>query len=176
MKRLIITGVYLFFIFNNLSAQSTATPHQAAVYPKMVGYMSFVLPVVVINRDKTTNDFESIKTFAIAFPIGLNVLYSDKFGFSYEISPTIQAGNGTTKTNKITFQPGPMFRFKDAFTIISRIAFETTGRYGVTPVFNKIFKQTKLANYFTAVSFPARFGNSQLPSIGVNVQFGLIFR
>lgn len=145
-------------------------------YPKTVGYFSFILPIVTINKDKISNDFSSFKNgFAIGFPIGVNILYSDKFGFSYEITPTIQTGNGSSKTSKILFDPGAMFRFKHGFTIISRLAFETTGRYGVTPVFNKIIARTKAINYFVAASLPARFGNSELPSIGGNLQFGFIF-
>jgi hypothetical protein len=96
--------------------------------------MSFILPLIKINKDETTNDFENFKNnFAIGFPVGLNILYSEKFGFSFEISPTIKAGNGTTKTNNITFSPGPMFRFKHGFTFIPRLAFETSGRYGLPP-------------------------------------------
>ena len=144
--------------------------------PKTVGYFSFILPIVTVNKDKISDDFSSFKNgFAIGFPIGVNILYSEKFGFSYEITPTIQTGNGSSKTSKILFDPGPMFRFKHGFTIISRLAFETTGRYGVTPVFNKIIARTKAINYFLAASLPARFGNSELPSIGGNLQFGFIF-
>jgi hypothetical protein len=85
-------------------SQSAMTTETAVptVYPKTVGYLSFILPIVTINKDVTTNDFTTIKTFAIGFPVGVNVLYSDKFGFSYEITPTIQAGNGSTKTSKMS--------------------------------------------------------------------------
>ena len=157
------------------SVMTTESATPTTVYPKTVGYLSFILPIVTINKDVTTNDFQTIKTFAIGFPVGVNVLYSDKFGFSYEITPTIQAGDGSTKTSKILFDPGPMFRFKHSFTIITRLAFETSGRYGVTPVFNKVYKHTKAVNYFVAASLPVRFGNNELPSIGGNLQFGFIF-
>jgi len=61
------------------------------------------------------------------------------------------------------------------FRSITRLAFETARRYGVTPVFNKIIKRTKAVNYFLAASLPTRFSNSELPSIGGNLQFGFIF-
>jgi hypothetical protein len=161
-------------VFNHSFAQTAAVP--ALAYPKVVGYISFVLPLVKINKDETTNDFENFSNnFAIGFPVGLNILYSEKFGFSFEISPTIKAGNGTTKTNNITFSPGPMFRFKHGFTFIPRLAFETSGRYGFTPVFNKTVIRTKPLNYFISLSLPARFGNNELPSIGLNLQFGVVF-
>jgi hypothetical protein len=166
--------VQLFLSFgSNLFSQ----PQQAQqTYPKTVGYFSFILPMVTVNKDKTTNDFSGgINGFAIGFPVGVNILYSQHFGFSYEITPTIQASPGTTKTSKILFDPGPMFRFSHGFTFIPRLAFETAGRYGFTPVFNEVYARTKVANYFVALSLPARFGNSELPTLGLNLQLGLIF-
>jgi hypothetical protein len=164
----------LLLLTNHSLAQSTTT--MPVTYPKTVGYFSFILPVVTINKDKTTNDFSSFKNgFAIGFPVGVNILYSSRFGFSYEITPTIQTGAGSSKTSKILFDPGPMFRFDHGFTIITRLAFETSGRYGFTPVFNKIVARTKAVNYFLAASLPCRFGNSELPSIGGGLQFGFIF-
>src|SRR5450432_3479869 len=163
-----------FSVMSDLFSQSeTNTQHN---YPKTVGYMSIVLPLVKINKDETTNDFENFKNnFAIGFPVGVNILYNEKFGFSFELSPTIKAGNGTTRTNNLTFAPGPMFRFKHGFTFIPRLAFETSGRYGFTPVFNQIIIRIKPLNYFISLSLPARFGNNELPSIGLNLQFGVIF-
>jgi len=138
--------VLIMIVFDKSFSQ-TATGSATTVYPKVVGYMSFVLPLVKINKDKTTNDFEDFKNnFAIGFPVGINILYSEKFGFSFEFTPTIKAGNGTTRTNNLTFSPGPMFRFKHGFTFIPRLAFETSGRYVFTPVLNKIIVRTKLLN------------------------------
>ncbi len=168
-------AVPLIFIFQATYSFCQSQPDQT-VYPKTVGYLSFILPMVTINKSTTTNDFGGgINKFAIGFPVGVNVLYSQHFGFSYEITPTIQASPGSTKTSKILIDPGPMFRFSHGFTFIPRLAFETTGRYGFTPVFNQIYARTKVANYFVAVSLPARFGNNELPSIGANLQLGLIF-
>ena len=169
-----IVFVVLMLLASRSFAQSMTTA--PTVYPKTVGYMSFILPIVTVNKDKVTNDFSSFKNgFAIGFPVGVNVLYSSKFGFSFEITPTVQTGNGSSKTSKILIDPGPMFRFEHGFTIITRLAFETAGRYGLTPVFNKIIARTKALNYFIAGSLPCRFGNSELPSIGGNLQFGFIF-
>ena len=170
--------IFLFLVAILLNTENVFsqayTPVQPA-YPKTVGYFSFILPVVSMNKNTTTNDFANFNNgFAIGFPIGLNVLYSDKFGVSYEFTPTIKSGNGSTKTSNLLFDPGAMFRFKHGFTFISRLAFETSGRYGVTPVFNKIIKRTKDVNYFMAVSLPTRFGNNELPTIGGSIQFGLI--
>ena len=68
-----------------------------------------------------------------------------------------------------------MFRFEHGLTIISRLAFETQGRYGFTPVINQIYARTKDINYFVALSLPARFGNDLPASVGLNFQIGFIF-
>ena len=166
-----------------LIAQSSAAPVSqnsttSQPYPYVKGYLSFIIPVVTINKNETTPNFK--ETTTIGFPVGLNVYYSDKFAFSYEFTPSIVASKpsgkpGTSKTSNLLFDPGPMFRFKNNFTIIARLAFETAGRYGFTPVFNKVYLKTKAVNYFIAGSLPVRFGNSAPASVGVNVQFGFTF-
>lgn len=142
-------------------------------YPRAVGYLSFIVPVLTIDKDATTWNFNG--TTKIGFPVGVNVLYSDRFGFSYEFTPTITATKASSKVSNLLFDPGTMFRFDHGFTIITRLAFETAGRYGFTPVFNQVYAHTKYVNYFIAGSLPVRFGNGAPASIGVNVQFGFTF-
>ncbi len=174
LKAVTIFSVIILFAASRLFSQSVKST--SVIYPKTTAYMSFILPVVTVNKEKVTTDFSSFKNgFAIGFPVGINILYSDKFGFSFEITPTVQTGNGSSKTSKILFAPGTMFRFEHGFTIVTRLAFETSGRYGFTPVFNKIIARTKALNYFIAISLPCRFGNSELPSIGGSFQFGFMF-
>ena len=145
-------------------------------YPKVVGYLSFILPLetLTLSTGKFAPNFSN-HTTSIGFPIGVNVLYSDKFGFSYELTPTVKASGGSSKMSNLLFDPGTMFRFSHGFTIISRLAFETSGRYGFTPVFNQVYARTKDVNYFVALSLPTRFGNSQAATLGLNLQFGFTF-
>jgi len=149
---------------------------QKPTYPKVVGYASFILPLetFTLSTGKFAPNFSG-HTTTIGFPIGVNVLYSEKFGFSYEFTPNIKASGGSSKMNDILFDPGAMFRFQHGFTIISRVAFDTNGRYGFTPVFNQIYARTKDVNYFVALSLPARFGNNQPATLGLNLQIGFIF-
>ena len=160
------------------ASTTTQNSTSAQAYPYVKGYLSFIIPVVTINKNETTPNFK--ETTTIGFPVGLNVYYSDKFAFSYEFTPSIVAQKpsgkpGASKTSNLLFDPGPMFRFKNNFNIIARLAFETAGRYGFTPVFNKVYLKTKAVNYFVALSLPARFGNNAPASIGANVQFGFTF-
>lgn len=147
-----------------------------SAYPKVVGYVSFILPLetLTLSTGKFDPNF-SDHTTTIGFPVGVNVLYSDKFGFSYEFTPNIKASGGSSKMNDILFDPGTMFRFEHGFTFISRLAFDTNGRYGFTPVFNQVYARTKDINYFVALSLPTRFGNSEAASLGLNLQIGFTF-
>jgi hypothetical protein len=68
----------------------------------------------MITKDETVTEFEKATT--IRFPFGLNIYYSDKFGFSFEITPSIQwvhpsNGPAASRTSNLLFDPGPMFRF-----------------------------------------------------------------
>lgn len=143
-------------------------------YPKVVGYLSFILPLETLQSGTFTPNFDH-HTSSIGFPVGVNVIYSDSFGFSYEFTPTVKASGGTSKMSSLLFDPGTMFRFDHGFTIITRLAFETSGRYGFTPVFNQVYARTKAVNYFVALSLPNRFGNSDPYSIGLNLQIGFTF-
>lgn len=147
-----------------------------AAYPKVVGYLSFILPLetLTLSNGKFAPNF-SDHTTTIGFPVGVNVLYSDKFGFSYEFTPNVKASGGSSKMNDILFDPGTMFRFEHGFTFISRLAFDTNGRYGFTPVFNQVYARTKDVNYFVAMSLPTRFGNGEAASLGLNLQLGFTF-
>jgi hypothetical protein len=155
------------------SQSDTIKTKTKQTYPKVVGYVSFILPIVTISNTTTYNFSKA--TGSIGFPVGINVLYSDKFGFSYEFTPTIKSSGGTSKTSNLLFDPGTMFRFDHGFTIITRLAFETQGRYGFTPVFNQVYARTKDVNYFVALSLPTRFGDSEAASIGLNLQIGFTF-
>ena len=147
---------------------------QTVSYPKVVGYLSFIFPLETYQSGLITSNFAKQST-SVGFPVGVNVLYSDKFGFSYEITPTIKSTSKSSSTSNLLFDPGTMFRFEHGFTIITRLAFETQGRYGFTPVFNQVYARTKDVNYFVALSLPARFGNALPASLGLNLQIGFIF-
>jgi hypothetical protein len=159
-------------------ALQTASALPSQTYPYVKGYLSFIIPWVTLQGSTVTPEFKTTTT--IGFPFGVLVYYSATFGFSFEITPSIlyehQTGKSpASKTSNVLFDPGPMFRLKHGWTIISRLAFETSGRYGVTPVLNKTIARTKAVNYFVAVSAPMRAGNSAPTSIGGNLQIGFIF-
>ena len=160
------------------SGLQLATTPSSPTYPQVKGYLSFIIPWVTTQGRVTTPEFKTATT--IGFPFGVMILYSPTFGFSFEVTPSLMyehqtAKSPASKTSNVLFDPGPMFRFSHGWTFIPRLAFETGGRYGVTPVLNKIVARTKAINYFVAVSAPMRAGNSEPTSIGGNLQIGFIF-
>jgi len=185
--KIILLAVIIFASFapQSLYAQTQTTPTDSTkmvdltpptlktTYPKVVGYLSFIFPLETLSSGHFTPNFNG--TTSVGFPVGINVLYSDRFGFSYEITPTIKSTGTTSKTSNLLFDPGTMFRFDHGFTIITRLAFETEGRYGFTPVFNQVYLRTKDVNYFVALSLPTRFGDAEAASVGLNLQIGFIF-
>jgi len=112
-KKLCNTLVLILFSAN-LFAQSQVTVSKPN-YPYVKAYLSLILPCVTVNKDETVTQFEKATT--IGFPVGLNVYYSDHFGFSFEFTPLIvwQQPSGmpvTSKTTNLVFDPGLMFRFQ----------------------------------------------------------------
>ncbi|HMH35130.1 MAG TPA: hypothetical protein VK543_18970, partial [Puia sp.] len=84
-------------------------------YPKIIGYASFIHPIVTLDKKGSTFNFSN--GYTVGFPIGINILKNDKIGFSFEITPVIKAQHDTSKVTNIIFDPGVMFRFKHGFTI-----------------------------------------------------------
>ena len=148
------------FIFS----MKTSYAQQSPSYPRVTGYFSILHPLGTWNKDGFHGNFGDV--YNVAFPFGVNILKSDKFGISFEMAPAIRTEKNIAKVNSVLFHPGAMFRFRHGFTFIGRMAFETNGRFGVTPVFNQVIKKGKDASFFVSVPFPVRFGNDQPTSVG----------
>lgn len=160
-------ALLIFIILFNICAIAQQT------YPRITGYFSIVNPIGTWNKGSFTGNFANVYT--VGFPFGVNILKSDRFGVSFEMAPSIRTESNIAKVNTVLFHPGAMFRFKHGFTFIGRIAFETSGRFGVTPVFNQVIKKGKDASLFISVPFPVRFGNNLPASIGTGLQVGVSF-
>ncbi len=107
--------------------------------------------------------------------IGINIWKSSKIGFSMELVPFIKVENGISRTNNILIHPGILFALGKGFTFAGRAAFETSGRYGFTPLLNKVLVKRKHNTYFVAIPIPIRFGNSLPSSSTIGFLFGIGF-
>lgn len=142
-------------------------------FPRVAGHVGVVHPLVAFSSDGTEVNFGS--SYRVGFPIAINVWKTDKVGFSLEVIPAIKAENGNSKVYNITFHPGILYRLTKDLTFVGRAAFESSGRFGVTPVFNQVIKRNKNSNIYIAVPFPIRMGNDKPISFGTNLQFGVSF-
>ncbi|WP_198424803.1 hypothetical protein [Spirosoma endbachense] len=170
-KRIIIQSLFWLLIAIwpiDVSAQTIApTP------PRMAGYLGILHPLVTIDGNGSETNFSDY--YVVGFPIGLNLWKTERVGFSVEIVPIIRAENHVSRVSNVLFHPGILLNLGNGFAFAGRLAFETNGRYGVTPVFNKVVKRNKHSNYFVAIPIPVRFGNDRSTSATVGFQFGIAF-
>jgi hypothetical protein len=167
MPKTFITTTLLLVAFKTGFAQ------QSTIYPRVTGYFSILQPLVTYTNHSFAGNFGNV--YIIGFPFGVNLLKSDSFGISFEVAPAIRTEKNISKVSTVLFHPGAMFRFKHGFTFIGRMAFETSGRFGVTPVFNQVIKKGKDASFFVSVPFPVRFGNDLPASVSTGLQLGVSF-
>jgi hypothetical protein len=163
LKHTLLLAVFL----SNLTAFSQTN------YPKITGYFGIMHPLVSFSQNETTVNFRDY--YAVGFPTGINIWKSDKIGFSFEIVPIIKDDEGTSKVTNLTFHPGVLIALGNGYSFAGRIAFETGGRYGFTPVFNKTIKKNTNSSYYIAVPLPVRFGNDHPSTCTVGFQFGIAF-
>ncbi|WP_229311144.1 hypothetical protein [Larkinella soli] len=150
-------------------AQETPPP----VYPRIAGYVGILHPIVTFSEEGTVTNFKEY--YVGGMPLGINIWKSAKVGFSLEIVPFVRAENGVSRMSNVLIHPGLLLALGKGFTLATRAAFETSGRYGFTPVLNKIVKKNKNSGYFVAIPVPVRFGNDHPTSLTIGFQFGIAF-
>lgn len=163
LKHIFFTAV-LFSFFPAFSQQT---------YPKITGYFGIMHPIVTVSSHETAVNFRNY--YAVGFPTGINIWKSEKIGFSLEIVPNIKDDQGISKVTNITLHPGLLIAMGKGYTFAGRLAFESGGRYGFTPVFNKTIKKNANSSYYVAVPLPVRFGNDHPSSFTIGFQFGIAF-
>lgn len=154
---------------------SAFSPRVAAqtTYPRIVGYAGIIHPIVTFGDGGAHTNFNG--AYIGGLPMGVNVWKNPKIGFSFAVVPFIRVADGRVKMNNFLFHPGILFSLGQGFTLASRAAYETSGRYGITPILSKVIKKNKHCNYFIAMPVPARFGNDHPATIGIAFQFGVAF-
>jgi len=166
--RLLFIG--LVFLSGTVYAQNTILQQS---YPKITGYVGILHPIVTFSSAGTETNFKNYYT--VGLPVGINIWKSQTIGFSAEFVPTVRADKGTSKMANFNFHPGVLVALGKGWTFAGRAAFETSGRYGLTPVLNKTVIKGKDSSLFAAVPLPLRFGNDKPTSFGIGFQFGIAF-
>jgi len=164
MKKVLFTSsILLLALINLVKAQTT----------RVAGYAGIVHPIVAFDSNGSHFNFKN--SYTVGMPLGINLWKGDKVGFSLEMVPFIRAEAGNSKMNNLLIHPGILVALGKGYTFVGRAAFETSGRYGLTPVLNKVIIRNKASNVFVALPFPMRFGNNVPSSYGVAFQFGVGF-
>ncbi|WET03200.1 hypothetical protein [Flavobacterium sp. YJ01] len=142
-------------------------------YPKITGYFGILHPIATFSSEQTTVNFRDY--YAVGFPTGINIWKNQKIGFSFEVVPNIRVQGDSDKVTNLLFHPGVLVALGNGYTFAGRAAFESSGRYGFTPVINKTVLKSDNCSYFVAVPLPVRFGNDHPISITIGFQFGIAF-
>jgi hypothetical protein len=142
-------------------------------YPKITGYFGILHPIVTVSNEQTNLNFRDY--YAVGFPTGINIWKSAKIGFSFEVVPNIKVQGASDKVTNLLFHPGVLVALGDGYTFAGRAAFESSGRYGFTPVLNKTVIKNASNSYFVALPLPVRFGNDHPATFTVGFQFGITF-
>ena len=142
-------------------------------YPKVTGYAGIVHPIITGGDGGLHSNFDGY--YVGGMPLGINLWKNQQIGFSFEVVPFIRVENGMSKMNNLLIHPGVLCSLGKGWTFVARAAFETSGRYGFTPVINKVVKKFKGSNLFAAVPLPFRFGNDRPATCTIAFQFGIAF-
>lgn len=164
---LLLSLILLGSSFVKVQGQATET------YPKIGAYVGILHPIVSFSREGSTRNFRNF--YQGGLPVGINIWKSPKIGFSVEFVPFVRADSISSRMNNFLFHPGVLVALGKGWTFAGRAAFETSGRFGFTPVINKIVKKNKKSGYFVAVPLPFRFGNNHPASFTLGFQFGISF-
>ncbi len=146
---------------------------QSTEPPKVTGYVGVLHPIVSFSEGQVTPNFKTY--YQVGFPIGLNLWKSEKVGFSAEFVPFIRAEFGGSRMSNFLFHPGALLRFPKGYVMALRAAFETSGRYGFTPVLSKTVIKKEHHGYFVALPLALRFGNNHGAAFTPGFQFGINF-
>ncbi len=169
----LVSKLILLFVLSAGSANQLSAQQAPVFYPKITGYAGTIHPIVTYSNSKPIYNFNG--AYVGGLVAGINIWKSKKIGFSFEFVPFIRATDSTSRMSNFLFHPGVLFALGNGFTLATRAAFETSGRYGFTPVLNKVLVKGKNSSFYIAVPLPARFGNDHPASISAAFQFGIAF-
>src|SRR3982074_2694325 len=83
---------------------SAFTQTTSVVYPRIVGYIGILHPLVSFSKGTTTSNFNG--SYTVGMPTGVNIWKTPKLGFSLEVVPFIRASGRQSKMNNLLIHPG----------------------------------------------------------------------
>lgn len=142
-------------------------------YPKVVAFAAVNHSIVTFTNSKPTYNFRDY--YQVGFPTGVNIWKNAKIGYSLQFIPFIRTEKGVSKMTNLLFHPGVLVALGNGYTFVGRLAFESTGRFGFTPVFSKVIAKGKYSSFFLATPLPVRLGNDKAISFSPSIETGINF-
>ncbi len=137
------------------------------------GYFGIVHPIVFFDKGVTKFNFK--ENYTIGFPFGINIPINKKIGYTIEVAPFIFSDSISTKVNSILIHPGLYYNVPNKFRIYTRLAFETTGRFGYTFILSKSFYSFNKSSVYTSIPIAIRYGNNKSNNASIGLLFGITF-
>lgn len=172
MKKLApLIFVLCFLASSQVFSQDKPNPTEPS---RLTGYFSVLNPLVKFSGGETTNNFSD--GYVIGFPSGFILMgKSNRAGFIFELVPLIQFSEGSSRMANLVFNPGVQFHYPKGWNVNALLSFESSGRYGFTPVISKTIKTGQFSSWFVTVPMPVRFGNDDPGSLEFALQLGVAF-
>lgn len=171
MIMLVLSTIYYSNAQSDSSKQTTLAA--TSTFPQIKGYVGLVHPIYTFSSEGNTANFKDY--YIVGNPWGINIWKSKRFGYSLEFTPFLKINSEQSKMSNFLFHPGVLYRIGHEYTLIGRVAYETSGRFGFTPIINKVLLRTPTNTFFIAALLPVRFGNNHAPNVTVAFQFGIGF-
>ena len=163
----------LFFILAGQFSSKLYAQNDVEIFPKIRGAIGIIHPIVTFSSEKTTTNFRDY--YSVGMTMAINVWKNKKIGYSLELVPIIKSDDEISKVSNVIIHPGILVRLKNDFTFIGRVAFETSGRYGITPILSKVLYKHKDTNYAVSLPVALRFGNNKTAALTLGLQFAVSF-
>jgi hypothetical protein len=80
-----------------------------------------------------------------------------------------------SKVNTVLIHPGIYYNLPHKFRAYTRLAFETSGRFGYTLILSKAFLSINKSSIYTSLPIAFRHGNQKPFSTSVGILVGITF-
>ncbi|MCC5920079.1 MAG: hypothetical protein LAT68_08115 [Cyclobacteriaceae bacterium] len=121
------------------------------------------------GEDDLLADFFPLRSFGV--PVGINFWINHDLAFSIEFVPEVNVEDGL-EMEKLLFHPGFIWILSNRTSFAARLAFDTSGSVGFTPVLGYNIIQLEQSSVSLGIPFPIRFGNDMPLMIAIGLQLG----
>lgn len=152
-------------------AQDKPDPQEVA---RITGYFSYLNPLVKFQDGETWNNFRD--GYVMGFPFGLILATkSGRYGYIVELVPILSFTGGSSRMDNLVANSGIQFHIPGGWNFNALASFETSGRFGVTPVISKTLRVGEYSTWFVTMPVPIRVGNDRPASLEFALQLGFAF-